>query len=523
MMRSSRRGVLMVSVLVPFIATLNMTSHASGAEAVYRGAASAQSPVFPVPSDKRIPFAWPSIAIAPASDGGSTHLQWLAKELPPGETIRLRLATALDSRQKLLLEVRLPGESEPLGHFDFNYAPVFQIGELTLTRGQAKRVLEEGVLITRTVGEAPFHLFGPDSRSSSLEDSSKRTSTTSSSERKAIPVLLQPHLMVAGETDRWAVYMERMEGIDTIQPFGWMEGALLDGVWDLGQVTKNEKLNEGFSSRMGLYLRGDQLIYEDPKSFPSDNRVCGIEDSLPFAAIARVHPEHPRIQLAIDFWKDHRRESGFAEGCIVDGGMCSAEGAYTVGYPLMHIGALRNDPQLVAMALDQFRIRQKLLVDEDGGIWLRNSNGRRSMKNWARGVTWYFLGLVRGIAEAPEGTDTRDLRSEAVRVMEHVLRHQQDNGLWRNLFDLPEQTVDTSGSAGIAAALAIGAAEGILPDRARLAAIRTKEGLSAYLTADGLLAHGTPSNRSPEAQSNRRVIFPVGMGLTAQLLAALEK
>ena len=145
------------------------------------------------------------------------------------------------------------------------------------------------------------------------------------------------------------------------------------------------------------------------------------------------------------------------------------------------------------------------------------------MKNWARGVTWYYLGLIRGIVEAPEGTDTTDLRAEAVRVMEFVLLHQQENGLWRNLFDIPTQTVDTSGSSGIAAALAIGANEGILPEKARAAAQKTKDGLTAYLTADGLLSHGTPSNRSPEAQSNRRVIFPVGMGLAAQLLAALEE
>ncbi|MFG0286576.1 MAG: glycoside hydrolase family 88 protein [Rhodopirellula sp. JB044] len=446
-------------------------------------------------------------------------MRWSPQSLPPGDTIRLRLTTALDSRKPLLLEVSLPGETEPLGQFNFNFAPVFQMGELPLTRDQAQQVLKHGIVIRRTIGEAPFHLFV-----SASDSPSTHPSTTNSvpPQVAAIPPLLQPHLMVAGETDRWAEYNKRLEGLDTVQPFGWMEGALLDGVWDLAQATHSDGFANGYSNRMNLYLRGDRLIYEDPKSCPCDDRIFGIEDTLPFAAIAQTHPDHPAIDLAIAFWKNHRRPPGFAEGCVQDGGLCSAEGSYTVGYPLMRVGRLRNDPQLISIALDQYRIRKQLLVDEDQNIWLRNSNGRRTMKNWARGVTWYFLGLIRGIAEAPDSVDTSDLRAEAVRTMDWVISHQQDNGLWRNLFDQPSQTIDTSGSSGIAAALAIGAKTGILPDRARTAALKTKQGLTDYLTADGLLAHGTPSNRSPEAQSNRRVIFPVGMGLCAQMIAALQ-
>ncbi len=506
---SIRKMIFTTGLFVGLLANSTVLNEVGYADAVHIPATSEKSPAFSVPSDKRVPFGWPSIAIAPADEETATFVQWSGQELPPGDNVQLRVATALDSHEPLLLEIRVPSDPEPLGNIKLNFSPVFQIGELALTRDQASRVLAEGILITRTVGNAPFHLFGP-------------SASSSTSDIPDIPAVLQPHLMVAGETDRWAEYMKRLEGVDTVQPFGWMEGAILDGVYELAEVSNNEQLTHALSERIDLYLHGDQLVYEDPKSVPCDNRVFGIEDSLPFAVIARTRPDHPTIQLAIDFWKDKRRSSGFAEGCIQDGGLCSAEGSYTVGYPLMLIGRLRNDPQLVEMALDQFRIRKTLLV-EDGDLWLRNSNGRRHMKNWARGVTWYFLGLVRGIAEAPEGTDTNDLRAEAIRTMDWVLQHQQHNGLWRNLFDLPSQTVDTSGSAGIAAALAIGASEGILPERARTAALKTKNGLTNFLTPDGLLAHGTPSNRSPEAQSNRRVIFPVGMGLTAQLIAALAK
>lgn len=211
----------------------------------------------------------------------------------------------------------------------------------------------------------------------------------------------------------------------------------------------------------------------------------------------------------------------FAAGAIQDGAMTSGEGSLCVAYPLAVIARQRRDADLESLAIEQIRLRRGLLVTEDGSIWLRNRNGQHSMQNWARGIAWYFLGLVRVLIELGDRDDLDDLRVEADRVAEFVTGMQRADGLWANETHRADVAPDTSGSAGIAAALAWGAVHRILPDRSLEVAKRTRSGLEPYLTPDGLLAGGTPSNRSEEGLSERRVIFQVGMGLTAQLLAAI--
>src|SRR5690606_27287794 len=149
--------------------------------------------------------------------------QWDTKKLPAGDTIRLRISTALDSREKMPISITFPSDGSELGKMDMNFSPVFQIEELELTRAQAERVLAEGVELRRTHGESPMHIFGP------------------ADAKGALPPVLRPHLMVAGETDRWAEFMDRMEGLDTVQTFGWMEGSLFDGMWDLSKAFPERK------------------------------------------------------------------------------------------------------------------------------------------------------------------------------------------------------------------------------------------------------------------------------------------
>ncbi|MGE9267253.1 MAG: glycoside hydrolase family 88 protein [Verrucomicrobiales bacterium] len=465
-----------------------------------------EAPGLPIPENLRVPAAWPSAAITPAGSDDSTVFTWKKRDLPAGDTIRLRLSSALDLREVTTLRASLAQSGEALGEFDFNHAPVFQIIELPLSRTQAEKVLSQGLRLTRTAGKSPLHLFAP------------------ARVGRSLPPLLQPHLMIAGKSDRWAEFHRRLLADNgTIQTFGWMEGCLLDGLRDLAQGDPHSPASHALSRRLDLFLVGSDLRYEDPRSRPADNRVYGIEGSLPFSVIAHTHPRHPSLDTAVEFWKKHERKSGFAQGSIQDGGTCTAEGSYTVGHALMQVAVARQDPALVELALTQFRVRRDVLLDDNKDLWLRNNGKGRHMKNWARGVTWYYLGLIRGLAATPDGHDTSDLEAEALRMMDFVLAHQQENGLWRNFLHDLSQSVDTSGSAGIAAALAIGARHGILPaEKALPAARRALAGLENHLTADGLLEHGTPSNRSKEASTNKRVIFPVGMGLAAQLIAALE-
>jgi rhamnogalacturonyl hydrolase YesR len=101
---------------------------------------------------------------------------------------------------------------------------------------------------------------------------------------------------------------------------------------------------------------------------------------------------------------------------------------------------------------------------------------------------------------------------------------QRDDGLWAAYVDDPGLAADTSGSAGIAAALALGARIGILPQAAAVAALRSLDGLQRHLTPDGFLGGATQANRGGEAlqRSDYRVLSQMAMGLQAQLIAELS-
>jgi rhamnogalacturonyl hydrolase YesR len=200
-----------------------------------------------------------------------------------------------------------------------------------------------------------------------------------------------------------------------------------------------------------------------------------------------------------------------------------------VAFPLAALAIARNSDALAALALDQLRIRQARLW-HDGALWLRyRDDGQRSFRNWARAVAWYLLGLVRTLELLRDRViDVADLEAEACRVGNWVQGFQRDDGLWAAYVDDPGLAADASGSAGIAAALALGARIGVLPQAATGAARRTLDGLQNHLTPDGFLGGATQANRGGEVlqRSDYRVLSQVAMGLQAQLIAelsALEK
>jgi hypothetical protein len=111
-------------------------------------------------------------------------------------------------------------------------------------------------------------------------------------------------------------------------------------------------------------------------------------------------------------------------------------------------------------------------------------------------------GLIYTVRElGPEG-DTEILKRQFILLAEETLSLQSpQSGLWSCFIDEPELAPDTSGSAGIAAAL------------------RAAEGLEPFISFDGLLSGVAQSNRGGEAlqRSAYRVFSQMGSGLAAQL------
>jgi rhamnogalacturonyl hydrolase YesR len=201
----------------------------------------------------------------------------------------------------------------------------------------------------------------------------------------------------------------------------------------------------------------------------------------------------------------------------------SSEGSYTVGYAMAEIARARKSEELMQLAFTQVRVRQAELFDGKEFWRTRDDEVRRTNRNWARGVAWQMLGLARTLTVAKDRRDIADLIAALQQLATWIGPMQRADGLWSVFTDEPALTPDTAGSAGIAAALAIGAKHGWLDAKAKTAATKTLVRLQKHLTPDGLLGGVSQSNKGGEAlqRGNYRSIYQMGMGVMAQLIAAL--
>jgi hypothetical protein len=453
------------------------------------------------PARQRAPFGWHFETVAaPGPDQLPLVLAW--GDLSEGETpTAFRLAVALDERDEKVVEAALPGSGRVVGTMDLRFVTQFQLYELPLSPEDAAAVRREGLAL-RLLSGSDLEVFtgGPD-----------------------LPDAFVPHLLLPGEADPLTEFFARMDSLACIQQFGWMEGCVLDGLLDLAGLPAHAGLRRAAERHLDLFFHGKELVYENHLSEPSDGHIYGIEGTLPFAALARLHPDHPALDLARDFWLSRRD----GEGAVIDGRHTTSEGAYTVGYPMALLGRARGDEELERLALLQLRLRSERLFDGFDGreFWrVRGAEGGGTNRNWARGVAWQLLGMARTLAVLRDRPDAAEVVLAFVRLADWARGQQRRaDGQWSVFVDEPELTPDAGGSAGIAAALAIGAREGWLGADARRAAEHALDGLKVRLTPDGFLGGVSQSNKGGEGlqRGPYRSLFQMGMGLLAQLIAAL--
>lgn len=453
------------------------------------------SPGLPIPDHQRVPFLWKVEAIAPMP-----HPPLVLKWDPlPGDAVpsHFRFTVGLDERDDKTVEITLAKSGRRLGSIPVRFPAQFQLYEFELSEQWSKDIINEGLMLRLSKGsELEVFTVGAN-----------------------LPPEFSPHLVYPGNRPPIDEFYIRLRSFASVQQFGWMEGCVLEGLLDLGELPEHSADREAAEKHLSLFLKDDKLVYESPRSSPSDGRIYGIEATLPFASIARLYPEHPVLQLAIDGWVQRRR----ANGSIQDGNVLTSEGTYTVAYPMALIAKARDDERLMRDALEQCRIRSKLF---DGKEFWRTKDdvGARHDRNWARGIAWQLLGLVRTLEVARDRDDIDDLVLELQRLSRWVMKYQRQDGLWSVIVTEPNLTPDSSGCAGIAAALARAYRLGWLDSEARDSAMRAYRGLEPYLTADGFLRGASQSNKAGLnlQKSDYRVVFQMGMGLYAQLAAALE-
>lgn len=330
------------------------------------------------------------------------------------------------------------------------------------------------------------------------------------------PVLIDPEASLEQRRER---AFDRLRESCVCQ-FSWMGGCVLDGLLHLEQSDPKGNWSAAIDAWLGHFIRGGELVYQSPRGEEIRNKFYGVESTLPVAIIARREPQSPILDFAVANWDNLLRDGGK----IVDHSV-TAEGCYTIAYPMAVIAQVRNVPALADMALTQLRIRrEKLCID--GDLWLRNYDGNLTFRNWTRGICWSLLGLARTLETLGADCDA-GLAEFAQERAAWIIARQREDGLWDNFLDEAGQGFppDSSGSSGIAATLLTLRKLGLVGDEALDSARRCWKGLGACLEPDGMLGSVAPNNKRGETEqhTHRRTIEPFALGLYGQLAAALRE
>lgn len=433
-----------------------------------------------------------SAVLYPDSSGSEILLQWddmTGDEFDEGAHFRLTLASDLRTFQKFYV---FTAENQLIDSIDLSLGTPFQPVQCKIPLIYVSEVLSNGLKVRLKGPGVPVEVF---------------TKTSLNLDN------FLPHLLIPGEQPVRKAFLDKMASTACLTEYGWQEGCVLDGIALLADRAMD---GSRYQQNLEKHL---SLIFPDNDSINHDYEQLSIEFTSCLAQLARHHPDHPEIEHVLAFWESKADSAGI----VKDGNTIVAEANYTVAWPLAVMSEQLNRPELAEEAIRQLRFRQKYLVDEEGAIWLRYNLGsqERTFPLWSRGMTWYFLGLAKTLDALPD--PPQDLIEELQRAAKYLMALQRDDGMWTVFANDNRTAPETSGTSGIATALAIGVRRGWLGEDAEKSARRALEGVEKRLTADGFLQGVAEENKGGIAfqRQTKGSMCHWGMGLYAQLLAEL--
>jgi len=195
---------------------------------------------------------------------------------------------------------------------------------------------------------------------------------------------------------------------------------------------------------------------------------------------------------------------------------------------MLRFGVMQKDEELINDALNQYYWHIEYLQDKASGLWYHGYNHlhRDHMSGffWARANAWaaYTMSVVwRSVPEAylyPQSLDVNCSVRDQLSALKFL---QTENGLWRTVLDDEVSYEELSASAGIAAAMLVGANPLHTPYLQK-----ALDGILANITEDGRLLNvsgGTAVMRDLEGyrQISRKWVQGWGQGLGLVFLAEL--
>ncbi|MDP8244162.1 MAG: glycoside hydrolase family 88 protein [Candidatus Hinthialibacter antarcticus] len=446
-------------------------------------------------SELEVMMGWSVFSTPPAGEGNSAEIQFSTNK--PINNASFRITVGVRDRKNKQLELLLAKSKTVIAKFEIRNPALFQPIDAPIADEYLAAVIKEGVVLRQSVGDVPLWFV-----------------SDPASEFGRAPAFM-PHLFVPlEETDRLEQFLQRMASYESLNEFCWRSGAVMDGLWMLARFSKQKRFQKAINDQLDVYF--ERLIWPEGKTAPD---VPGMENTLTWSTLAHVRPDHRSIDFAIKKWFEKRRP----DGVMSDGSNIVTETNYTVAYPLAVIGRQRNDEDLVDEALNQIRYHIRELV-HDGSLYLRRKqSGEYYFQNWCRGICWYYIGMVRTLEASGRKSGVDDIIEEIQRCADWIVQYQRDDGLWHTFVHDATTPADTSGTSGIAAAIAAAVRCGWVDDKYLSASRLALQGLKRKLTLDGWLTGVAPGNVGGEALQRNpyRATQQMGMGLMGSLVAEL--
>ncbi|QDT16446.1 hypothetical protein [Alienimonas californiensis] len=505
-------------------------------------AADAERPALPPPDElppgARPPFDWPAFAAFPAGPRvpgwGTTTLRF--PPLPEGrrtvDVVAVRFAVAFAPPAAGAVGVHSPVTGTLRGSVDVSFAPPLGLFSVPLSSVGGEAALREGLAL-RVVGPpATVWVLGAEDENSEPGAGEGDAAAVGAS---GLPLELRPHLLILGADDEWTEFFRRLDSAATVQPFGWREAAVMDGLLDLAELPERAALRDAARRHWALFTNAGPGTAAVPTAGPPTLRSVSLaegRDAAPFASLTRLDPDHPLLDALRDRWIARRSPDGTVPD---EGDEVTAAGALSVALPMATLARARGDEAMLEAALLQLRLRLTASIDEEetGEEPADTEPNREDAEPGVEGpplppgapaarrerlAMLRLLGTARTLAVAGKREDTGDLLAEFRRLADAALPQTEPPA-----GDSAERPADgllapnLTNAVGVAAAWAIGVRQGWLDREHAAAADAVREALTARLTPDGFLFEPPPPG-GPAGVA----LDPTAMGFAAQLIAARQ-
>jgi unsaturated rhamnogalacturonyl hydrolase len=247
----------------------------------------------------------------------------------------------------------------------------------------------------------------------------------------------------------------------TSEYWDWTSGVFMFALTELYRVTGDSDVHDYYKEYMDFQIAEGYRLYWSDSCPPALTALALWSES-----------GEGRYRKVVDDVLDYLRTAPRTE----DGGISHygniyptiwVDSLFMFGMVLNRQGELADDEASLALMSEQLGIFSDVLQADDGLLvhadkW---SEPFDTDVYWGRGNGWVAAAMAEVLASLPaDQVDRPVILASYRKMMRALLRYQGDDGLWRQVIDLDTAWGESSATAMIAYAMAVGIDHELLPD-----------------------------------------------------------